>query len=97
MAVEPFRLNTAPLTETVQKIAEKEIRETPQIKEEAILKLRELLHNATDLYFRDDDDFLITFLRPCHFYPESALRMVIYNFYYKYICNILFQIFLYIL
>jgi hypothetical protein len=28
------------------------------------------------LYFRDDDEFLIKFLRPTKFYPESALQLV---------------------
>jgi hypothetical protein len=28
------------------------------------------------LYFRDDDEFLIRFLRPTKFYPESALQLV---------------------
>jgi hypothetical protein len=30
----------------------------------------------TTLYFRDDDEFLIRFLRPTKFYPESALQLV---------------------
>jgi hypothetical protein len=30
----------------------------------------------TTLYFRDDDEFLIRFLRPTKFYPESALDLV---------------------
>lgn len=28
------------------------------------------------LYFRTDDDFLLIFLRPCKFYPESALALM---------------------
>ena len=28
------------------------------------------------LYFRKDDDFLIIFLRPCKFYPESAFALM---------------------
>lgn len=28
------------------------------------------------LHFRTDDDFLIIFLRPCKFYPESAFALI---------------------
>lgn len=76
MSKAPFCLDTRPLDEEMQALAEKELRETPAIREAAIIKLRELLHAATDLHYRDDDDFLLIFLRPCHFYPESALKMV---------------------
>lgn len=76
MATPPFALDTTPLTEEMQKLAEKELRETPEIREAAIIELRRLLHQNTDLHFRDDDDFLLIFLRPCHFYPESAIKMV---------------------
>lgn len=77
MAKAPFCLDTSPLNDTMQVLAEKELRETPEIREAAIIELRRLLHSATDLHYRDDDDFLLIFLRPCHFYPESALKMVI--------------------
>lgn len=55
-------------------IARNELRETPEIREEAIKELRELLHAADDLKYRDDDEFLLIFLRACHFYPQSALE-----------------------
>lgn len=55
-------------------IAKNELRETPEIREEAIKELRELLHAADDLKYKDDDDFLLIFLRACHFYPKSALE-----------------------
>lgn len=76
MARSPFSLDTRPLDAEMTLLAEKELRETPEIREKAILELRRLLHENTDLHYRDDDDFLLIFLRPCHFYPESALKMV---------------------
>lgn len=76
MAAPPFCLDTSPLNDEMQQLAEKELRETPKIREAAIIELRRLLHENTDLHFRDDDDFLLIFLRPCHFYPESAIKMV---------------------
>ena len=37
-----------------------------------------MLIDAEDktLYFRTDDDFLMIFLRPCKFYPESAYKLM---------------------
>lgn len=76
MSQPPFALETGPLKPDAVELAEREIRETPKIKEEAIIELRRLLHDATDLHYADDDDFLVIFLRPCHFYPDSALKMM---------------------
>lgn len=76
MSKAPFTLDTTPLDEEMAQLAVKELRETPEIREAAIVELRRLLHDNTDLHFRDDDDFLLIFLRPCHFYPESAIKMV---------------------
>lgn len=76
MARAPFCLDTSPLDAEMQQLAEKELRETPELREKSIVELRRLLHQNTDLHFRDDDDFLLIFLRPCHFYPESAIKMV---------------------
>lgn len=82
MSKAPFTLDTTPLTEEMEQLAHKELRETKEIREAAIIELRRLLHENTELHFRDDDDFLLIFLRPCHFYPESALKMVSTLFYY---------------
>lgn len=76
MSKVPFCLDTSPLDETMQELARTELRETPEVREAAIIELRRLLHQNTDLHYRDDDDFLLIFLRPCHFYPESAIKMV---------------------
>ena len=58
------------------KIARDELRETPEIREPAIKQLRALLAENKDLYYDNDDKFLIIFLRPCKWYPESALKLV---------------------
>lgn len=76
MSLEPFDIDTSPPTPELLEVARRELRETPETRAAAIEDLRRLLHNATDLHYRDDDDFLLIFLRPCHFYPESALKMV---------------------
>lgn len=76
MDLAPYDVDTSPPTPELLEIARRELRETPEVRAAAIEELRRLLHNATDLHYRDDDDFLLIFLRPCHFYPESALKMM---------------------
>lgn len=76
MSLEPFDVDTSPATPELLEVAHRELRETPEVRAAAIEELRRMLHNATDLHYRDDDDFLLIFLRPCHFYPESALKMM---------------------
>lgn len=61
--------------ETVE-FATKELRETPEVREAAVKELRELLKASTDIVYKDDDAFLIIWLRACHFYPQSALEKV---------------------
>lgn len=76
MPEHPFILETGPISAETKKIAETELNETPERFEESVAELRRLLHENTDLNFRDDDDFLKIFLRPCHMYPESAIKLV---------------------
>lgn len=75
-SVIPFELNTRPIDEETAEIAARELNETPERVAEAVPELRRLLHENTDLYYPDDDRFLIAVLRPCHFYPESAIKLV---------------------
>ncbi|CAG2064827.1 unnamed protein product, partial [Timema podura] len=57
-----------------EKIAREELRETPDVIADAVTKLRELVKAETDLNVPlDDDNYLYRFLRPCKFYPDSAL------------------------
>lgn len=71
-----FALDRSPLSPEAKQIAEKELRETPEIVEQAIKELRELLKNDDTIYFADDDETLIIFLRPCKFYAKSAYELV---------------------
>lgn len=73
-----FAIDRSPLSPESQKIAEQELRETPEIVEQAIKELRELLKNDDTIYFADDDETLIIFLRPCKFYAKSAYELVSY-------------------
>jgi len=71
-----IRLEIQAPSEQVKAVAEQELRETPERVKEATNALRELLKADKTLYFRDDDEFLIRFLRPTKFYPESALQLM---------------------
>lgn len=71
-----FKLDTSPLSEAVLEVAVRELRETPEIRAAALTELRTLLHNAPELEYSDDEYYLLIFLRPCHFYAESALKLV---------------------
>jgi len=76
-----LRFELDSLTPFGREVAEKELRETPEIKKKAIEELRSLLQEDTDLYIPiDNDDWIVRFLRPCKFYPESA-RKLIRNYY----------------
>ncbi|XP_076291536.1 alpha-tocopherol transfer protein-like isoform X4 [Lasioglossum baleicum] len=61
----------------LEEVARKELRESPEVQKEAIAKLRELLKAETDLKVPlDNDPWMIRFLRPTKYYPESALKLV---------------------
>ena len=72
----PFDIDVIPESAELLEIAKKELRETPEMREKSFKELKVLLQEATDLHYRDDDEFLTIFLRPCHWYPESAIKLV---------------------
>lgn len=64
-------------TEFGIQVAERELRETPEIKAKAIQDLQRLLEEEKDLVVPiQNEDWLVRFLRPCKFYPESAKELV---------------------
>lgn len=66
-----------PPSAELQEVAKKELRETPEIQKQAIADLRELLKGEKDLKCPiENDAWLVRFLRPCKYYPESALKLV---------------------
>lgn len=82
MSSSEFRLErSVELSPETKAIAEKELRETPERVREALERLRELLKEDKELCFGDDDELLTIFLRPCKWYPESALALVSDNYY----------------
>lgn len=71
-----FDVDLTPESPELLETARVQLRETPEIREAGFNGLRELLKQNPDLNFRDDDDFLIIPLRCCHWYPESAIKLV---------------------
>ncbi|XP_017773249.1 PREDICTED: clavesin-1 isoform X2 [Nicrophorus vespilloides] len=72
----PFTMDTSGLTDEAKAIAVKELRETPENVKKGIEELRELLKNDNTIHYRDDDEFLMIFLRPCKFYAQSAYELM---------------------
>uniref|UniRef100_A0A0C9R812 CLVS1_1 protein n=1 Tax=Fopius arisanus TaxID=64838 RepID=A0A0C9R812_9HYME len=71
-----FRLEPGPLNQETKALAVKELRETEENIKNGIEALRKLLEEDKTMYFRTDDEFLIIFLRPCKYYPESAYALM---------------------
>ncbi|XP_044316099.1 retinaldehyde-binding protein 1 isoform X2 [Drosophila rhopaloa] len=63
------------------KKAQDELREVDGVKEQAIKDLRALIQNEKYLNLPLDDEYMMMFLRPTHYYPESALKRL-KNFYH---------------
>lgn len=61
----------------VKEIARKELRETPDVVKQAVKELDDLLKEETDLRVPQGNElWLIRFLRPTKFYPESARDLI---------------------
>ncbi|XP_026469370.1 alpha-tocopherol transfer protein-like [Ctenocephalides felis] len=71
-----IRLEKDELNEKEKLKAEKELRETPEVVEEGLKALRQLIEDEPDFYFPDDVDYMTEFLRPCKYYAESAMDLM---------------------
>ncbi|XP_015509823.1 retinaldehyde-binding protein 1 [Neodiprion virginianus] len=71
-----FRLEEDPIGPETQALALSELRETEENKKNGIEALRKLLEGDKTLFFNTEDDFLVIFLRPCKFYPDSAFALM---------------------
>ncbi|XP_029155352.1 alpha-tocopherol transfer protein-like isoform X2 [Nylanderia fulva] len=78
-----FEIELNPPPSELQEVAKKELRENPELQKESVARLRELLKAEIDLKSPfHNDAWLIRFLRPCKYYPESSLQLIkqYYNF-----------------
>ncbi|XP_035740136.1 retinaldehyde-binding protein 1-like [Vespa mandarinia] len=71
-----FELEECPIDSDTKALAVKELRETEENVKDGIETLRKYIEEDKKLYFRTDDEFLIIFLRPCKFYPQSAYELI---------------------
>ncbi|XP_025203441.1 alpha-tocopherol transfer protein [Melanaphis sacchari] len=71
-----FGLDTSPLCAETCALAEREIRETPEQAQKSLAELRQLLEERNELTYKDTDEYLTIFLRPTHFYAESAYNLM---------------------
>ncbi|XP_011701390.1 PREDICTED: alpha-tocopherol transfer protein-like [Wasmannia auropunctata] len=71
-----FVLKTDPPGPEARAVAEKELRETEENVKKGLETLKKLLQEDKTIYYPTDDDFLMIYLRPCKFYPESALALM---------------------
>ncbi|EAL41409.3 clavesin-1-like isoform X1 [Anopheles arabiensis] len=76
MSLKPFDIEVDAPGDELMEIARRELRETPEMRAQAVEELRALLREAKDMHFSEEEAFLLIFLRPCHFYAESALKMM---------------------
>ncbi|XP_014212886.1 alpha-tocopherol transfer protein-like [Copidosoma floridanum] len=83
-AVEPLMIGDSQLTfdsgedldEYQLAKAERELRETPEVVQEAFKVLCDLLGEEDDLYVPLEMEFLQKFLRRCKWYPKSAFKLI---------------------
>lgn len=72
-----LRLELDEPSSEVLEIARKELRETPENKEKALAELKDLIRDEEGLYAPyDKEAWMIRFLRPTKFYPDSAFNLV---------------------
>lgn len=56
--------------------AEKELRETPEVVQQALKDIKLMLQDEPELTVPEDDEFLQKFLRPCKWYPKSTYELL---------------------
>lgn len=56
--------------------AKDELRETPEVAEQALKDFRALLKGEPNLIVPEDDEFFVRFLRPCKWYPKSSFELM---------------------
>lgn len=74
-----LRFELEDLTPFGHEVAINELRESDEIKQQAVVELRDMLRLQEEKGLTvplDNDDWLVRFLRPCKFYPKSACELV---------------------
>ncbi|EAT45365.1 AAEL003347-PC [Aedes aegypti] len=72
-----LRFELEDLTPFGKDVAKNELRESPELKAQAVEELREMLKGQDELVVPiDNDDWMVRFLRPCKYYPKSAYELI---------------------
>ncbi|XP_015127415.1 alpha-tocopherol transfer protein-like [Diachasma alloeum] len=86
-----FHIEAQELTPELSAKARDELRETPEVVEQALAEMRELLKGEPDLNVPDDDYFFCKFLRPVKWHVKPAFELMKRFYRYKVthprICN----------
>jgi hypothetical protein len=69
-------LNIRPLSSELQQVAFEELNEVPERLREDIEAIRLWMSQNTNLKSRDDDQFIVSFLRGCKFSLEKAKKKI---------------------
>lgn len=69
-------LNIRPLSKELQKVALDELNEVPERLEEDIRVIRKWISQISHIKSRDDDQFIVCFLRGCKFSLEKAKQKI---------------------
>ncbi len=68
--------NIRPLSAELQKVALEELGEVPDRLEHDIVAIRKWIHQVLHMKSRDDDQFIVCFLRGCKFSLEKAKNKI---------------------
>lgn len=74
--INAFSLDNSPLCAETCVLAERELRETPEQVQKSLAELRQLLKEKNTMTYKDTDEYLMIFLRPTHFYAQSAYDLM---------------------
>lgn len=64
------------LSEELQRVAKSELNEVPERLEEDIVAIRKWISQVSHMKSRDDDQFIVSFLRGCKFSLEKAKNKI---------------------
>lgn len=72
-----LQLELGPLSEFGREVAERELRETPDVQEKAVRELKAMMkEQEPDIVLPEFDEYYIRYLRRCKYYPESAKELI---------------------
>ncbi|XP_059484483.1 alpha-tocopherol transfer protein-like isoform X2 [Neocloeon triangulifer] len=71
-----MELDLTDLTDELYQKAKEELGETPEIRADSLVKLRDMIRDKADIACQLDDDFLLRFLRARRFHTERSYKLL---------------------